>query len=162
MSNEMMNVPHTAEITASVNEPARVQLFDPNGKVVMVDAADVPYWTNLGFTPEKLSPEAAAEELKVSLQALAKAVDLYIADLKVTGKLNHSADGVRFATFVAMREVEQAWHTLERVVSGLPNDEPEGVTMETSTGLKVKVDPGQVKLFASEGHPTHGVMREVN
>src|SRR5438105_978260 len=113
---QMHTQPHETGVAAQVNAPETVVLFDEAGHAMRVNADSVPYWLAKGFVTEQLDPAQAGREFGVAVDALKGAVSAYITEVTAAGQIDHSADSARYAAHLAMREVEHAWHRVERSI----------------------------------------------
>ena len=109
------SIEHNASVTAELNAPEEVTLYDLEGDAIRVPAAKVDKYLAMGFRRARLDLDAGLRDAKALFAPTEAALDAYIADVKASGFVNTHHQASR-ATLLA------AWELLNQTLARLVRD----------------------------------------
>ena len=109
------SIDHNASVTAELNAPEEVTLYDADGDPVRVLATKVDKYLAQGYRRARLDLDATHAEAKALFAPTEAALDAYIADVKASGFVNTHHQASR-ATLLA------AWELLNQTLARLVRD----------------------------------------
>ena len=148
----------------AVNDPAPVTLYTPDGKTATVAAADVPYFTGLGFRRARWLPEEAVDQLLPRFDSAKAAVQAYLTAVQSAGAIDTHADADMRVAEVAMEGLLSAWSEVHRAIHQhypvqqgaparlyAPKELWYGGKVVAKAGEEFSVDPNQVEFWKGQG-----------
>ncbi len=147
-------------ISAEVNAPIVVTLYDASGRQIRAAAADVEYWLDQGFRRGVIDLPSTKESLRLLCDAVCQTYTAYIDGVLRDGQIDPSDTAQAAAASTAVVELAQVINNIEQAVAAEYDIfQPDGVRVrrthpDTGEPEETFVDPGQVDLYAGEGWVT--------